>query len=247
MAVVPSLSMLFVPTCTKTNPPLPESTMFSTLSVIASILAPGKQTTTSSPLFKTLSVFLTIESPTNTLALILTPSITFCPAAMSFSSRLLSGSLSLINLSPFPPVAWLTCAPVPFPPVSLTPITLTIVSFPPPTPSLLSPPLLFPSIHLSSLPFLSFSSPFILSLYVPSPYVPSPYDLSPYLFSASSRAEVSSPEHLSCHLPPLYHLLSQPTCSLPTTATMSSLSCSNSTSSSFILIHPLHSKLKLSA
>ncbi|KAI0211666.1 hypothetical protein LSAT2_003493 [Lamellibrachia satsuma] len=36
----------------------------------------GKQTTTSSPLFKTLSVFLTIESPTNTLALFLTPSIT---------------------------------------------------------------------------------------------------------------------------------------------------------------------------
>ena len=76
MAVVPSLSTLFVPTCTKTDPPLPEPTMLFTLSVIASILAQGKQTTTSSPLFKTLSGFLTIESPTNTLALFLTPSIT---------------------------------------------------------------------------------------------------------------------------------------------------------------------------
>ena len=56
MAVVPSLSTLFVNTCTKTDPPLPEPTMFSTLSVIASILAPGKQTITSSPLFKTVGL-----------------------------------------------------------------------------------------------------------------------------------------------------------------------------------------------
>ena len=63
MAVVPSLCTLFVPTCTKTDPLLPEPTMFSTLSVIAFILAQGKQTTTSSPLSKTLSVFLTIDSP----------------------------------------------------------------------------------------------------------------------------------------------------------------------------------------
>ena len=41
--------------------------------------------------------------------------------------------------------------------------------------------------------------------------------------------------------------LAQTTCSLLTTATTSSLSCSNSTSSSFILVHSLHSKLKLSA
>ena len=55
MAVVPSLSKLFVPRCTKTDPPLPDP-MFSTLSVIASTLAPGKQTTTSSPLLKTVSL-----------------------------------------------------------------------------------------------------------------------------------------------------------------------------------------------
>ena len=41
--------------------------------------------------------------------------------------------------------------------------------------------------------------------------------------------------------------LAQPTCSLPTIATTSSLSSSNSTSSSFIFVHPLHSNLKLSA
>ena len=140
MAVVPSLSTLFVPTCTKTDPPLPEPTMFSTLSIIASILAPGKQTTTSSPLFKTLSVFLTIGSPTNTLALLLTPlslprnsSCDGSPPAHSAlqSCHLVADcyqALSLINLLPFPPVEWLTCAPVTFPPDTL-----------PPSPSLPSP------------------------------------------------------------------------------------------------------------
>ena len=49
MAVVSSLSTLFVPTRTKTGPPLPEPMMFSTLSIIHHMLGPGKQTTTSSP------------------------------------------------------------------------------------------------------------------------------------------------------------------------------------------------------
>ena len=76
IAIVPSLSALLVPTFTKIDPPLPGPMIFSTLSAIASIIAPGKQTTMSHPLFSTLSVFLTIESPTNTLALFLTSSST---------------------------------------------------------------------------------------------------------------------------------------------------------------------------
>ena len=70
MAVIPSLSTLFLPTCAKTYPPFHEPIMFSTLS------RQGKQTTTSSPLFKSLSGFLTIDSRTNILALSLTTSIT---------------------------------------------------------------------------------------------------------------------------------------------------------------------------
>ena len=49
IAVVPSLSMLFVPTCTSMDPPYPLPMICSTLSVTCSILAPSKQTTTSSP------------------------------------------------------------------------------------------------------------------------------------------------------------------------------------------------------
>ena len=49
IAVVPSLSVLFVPTCTSMDPPYPLPMICSTLSVTCSILAPGKQTTTSSP------------------------------------------------------------------------------------------------------------------------------------------------------------------------------------------------------
>ena len=64
IAVVPSLSALFVPMCTSIDPPSPLPMIFSTLSVTCSILAPGKQTTTSSPLLNIVSVFRTIESPT---------------------------------------------------------------------------------------------------------------------------------------------------------------------------------------
>ena len=51
IAVVPSLSALFVPMCTSKVPPFPLPMIFSTLAVTCSILAPGKHTTTSSPLF----------------------------------------------------------------------------------------------------------------------------------------------------------------------------------------------------
>ena len=64
IAVVPSLSVLFVPTSTSMDPPYPLPMICSTLSVTCSILAPGKQTTTSSPLLNLVSVFRTIESPT---------------------------------------------------------------------------------------------------------------------------------------------------------------------------------------
>ena len=62
--VVPSLSALFVPTCTSMDPPFPLPMICSTLSITCSILAPGKQTTTSSPLLNIESVFRTIASPT---------------------------------------------------------------------------------------------------------------------------------------------------------------------------------------
>ena len=64
IAVVPSLSASFVPTCTSMDPPFPLPMISSTLSVTCSILAPGKQTTTSSHLLNLVSVFRTIESPT---------------------------------------------------------------------------------------------------------------------------------------------------------------------------------------
>ena len=74
IAVVPSLSALFVPTCTRMVPPFTLSMIFSTLSVTCSILAPGKHTTTSSPLFNLVSVFLTMESPTYVVTFLLIPS-----------------------------------------------------------------------------------------------------------------------------------------------------------------------------
>ena len=49
IAVVPSLSALFVPMCTSMDPPFPLPMIFSTLSVTFYILAPGRQTTMSSP------------------------------------------------------------------------------------------------------------------------------------------------------------------------------------------------------
>ena len=64
IAVVPSLSALFVPTCTSRVPPFHLPMMFSTFSVTCYILAPGKHTTTSSPLLSIESVFRMIESPT---------------------------------------------------------------------------------------------------------------------------------------------------------------------------------------
>ena len=76
IAVVPSLSVSFVPTCTSIVPPFPLPMTFSTLSVTCSILAPGKHNTTSSPLLSLASVFRMIESPTLVLVLLLMPSIT---------------------------------------------------------------------------------------------------------------------------------------------------------------------------
>ena len=64
IAVVPSLSVLFVPTCTSMVPPFHIPMIFSALSVTCSILAPGKHTTTSSPLLTLESVFRMIESQT---------------------------------------------------------------------------------------------------------------------------------------------------------------------------------------
>ena len=46
IAVVPSLSALFVPMCTSMDPPFPLPMICSTLSVTCSILAPGQHTTT---------------------------------------------------------------------------------------------------------------------------------------------------------------------------------------------------------
>ena len=40
---MPYLSALFVPTCTRIDPPLPGPRIFSTLSVISSIFVPGKE------------------------------------------------------------------------------------------------------------------------------------------------------------------------------------------------------------
>ena len=72
--VVPSLSALFVPTCTNIDPPWPCPNTFSTRSVTCSILAPGRQTTTSSPLLNVLSVFRKMESPINTISVLNAPS-----------------------------------------------------------------------------------------------------------------------------------------------------------------------------
>ena len=74
--VVPSLSALFVLTCTNIDPPWPCSNTFSTRSVTCSILAPGRQTTTSSHLLNVLSVLRKMESPINTLSVLNAPSIT---------------------------------------------------------------------------------------------------------------------------------------------------------------------------
>ena len=63
IAVVPSLSALFVPMCTSIVPPFHLPMMSSTLSVTYSILAPGTHTTTS-PLLSLESVFGMIESTT---------------------------------------------------------------------------------------------------------------------------------------------------------------------------------------
>ncbi|KAK2172072.1 hypothetical protein NP493_995g00054 [Ridgeia piscesae] len=68
--VVPSLSALFVPTYTNIDPPWPCRNTFSTRSVTCSILAPGRQTTMSSPLLNVLSVFRKMESPINTLSIL---------------------------------------------------------------------------------------------------------------------------------------------------------------------------------
>ena len=55
---------------------LMQTMIYSTLSVTCSIIAPGKQTTTSSPLINLESVFLTIEYPTYIQELLLMPYIT---------------------------------------------------------------------------------------------------------------------------------------------------------------------------
>ena len=63
IAVVPTLSALFVPIWISTDPPLPLLMIYSTLFVTCSILVPGKRTIKSSSLFSLVSVFLTTESP----------------------------------------------------------------------------------------------------------------------------------------------------------------------------------------
>ena len=140
MAVVLSLSTSFVPTCTKTDPSLPDAMIFCILSGVASILGPGKQTTTSSLLFKTLSIVLTIGPPQKYLRSL--PHPLYCYLKIAFPldpfrhilscslspGRLLSISLSSINLPSFPHISWLTCAPVAFPPDTLPPVSLIPVS-----------------------------------------------------------------------------------------------------------------------
>ena len=96
-----------------------------------------------------MSVFLTIESP-QTPSLLPYP-LYHCRIALPLDpfrhilscslGSLLSIFLSPINMSPFPPVSWLTCAHVAFPPdtfvrfafppVSPTSIAFTLVYFPP--------------------------------------------------------------------------------------------------------------------
>ena len=154
--------MLFVPTSTKTDLSLPESMMFSTLSVIASMLAPGKQTTTSFPLFKTLSFFLTTKSPTNTLALFLTPLYHCRRIALPLDPfrHILSCSL----------VTWQTIINLPLThqPVTSPSHLLDILGLP----SLLIPSFLLPSLPSPSLPLLSLSSPSLPLSFLPVSFLP---------------------------------------------------------------------------
>ena len=71
--VFPSLSALFVPICTNIDNHWSCSNVFSTLSVTCSILAPGRQTTTYSPLLNVLSVFRKMGSPINTRSVLNAP------------------------------------------------------------------------------------------------------------------------------------------------------------------------------
>ena len=166
MAVVPSLSALLVP---KIEPPLPVPMIFSTLSEIASIFAPGKQTTMSSPLLRALSVFLlNLPSPINTLALILTP-----PPHHYLRVAFVSDPFHCIL--PCSHVTWqhvvhlfLAHQHVIFP-FRLRYLALLVPSFL--SPSLPSPP--FPSTSLPSILLLSpsFPSPSLPFLSAPSPYI----------------------------------------------------------------------------
>ena len=65
--VVPSLSALFIPTCINIDPPWPRPNMFSIRSLTCSILAPGRQTTTYSPLLNVLSVYYEYSNLTYSL------------------------------------------------------------------------------------------------------------------------------------------------------------------------------------
>ena len=146
MALVPSISALLVPTCTKIAPPLPGPTIVSTLSVIASIIALRKQTITTSCLFSESLPNYRIPHkhprspphPHNHYVKAALASDTLC-RTMSCSHvtwQDVSISLSPINMLPFPPVSRLSCAlrvfaPVAFPPVAFPPVSFTPVSFVP--------------------------------------------------------------------------------------------------------------------
>ena len=106
IAVVPSLSALLVPMCTSMDPPFPLPMICSTHSpsVACSILAPGRQTTTSRALLNRESVFLTMECPTQIVDFLLMPSISAaeCFFLHLFPSPSNVGSISPLFVSNFP-------------------------------------------------------------------------------------------------------------------------------------------------
>ena len=96
MADVPSLSALFVPTCTRTAPPVPPPMTCPAFSAISSTFAPGRHTVMSSPLFTILSTFLMMESPINTRAFLAFPCDTTSAKLLSCCTLLVC-PLSLIS------------------------------------------------------------------------------------------------------------------------------------------------------
>ena len=188
--VVPSLSALFVPTCTNIDPAWLCPNVFSNLSVTCSIHAPRRQTTTSSPLLNVLSVFRKMESPINTLSVLNAPlnhclrvTLTFCiylvvdfstfsvvpfPLPLFFlSPSLLLTSLSAHLLShPFFPSSFLLSYELLSSPVPLFPFFSTVTFSPVTFLHVMFSVVLSPSVFLAlALPTLNHLSSYFLSLH----------------------------------------------------------------------------------